>query len=300
VRRVLVFAILGLVVAACGDHGATTTADGRQVVVASFYPLAEAAKLIGGDKVAVTNLTAAGSEPHDLELTPDDVDEIEQASVVLYFGQGFQPAVEKAASRAKGSVVDLLRPESGLIQGYENDEGEKGADPHVWLDPTLMKGIAQRVRDTLVTVDPANRAAYEAGAERYTSELDALDGAYREGLSHCDRKVIVTSHAAFGYLARRYGLVQDAIAGLDPENEPDPQRLADLADKVTEEGITTIFTETLVSPKVAETLAREIGARTAVLNPIEGLSEVEQRRGETYVSVMSQNLEALRKALGCR
>lgn len=299
-HRALALAVCGLLaVTACGDDGATG-GDDRPRVVASFYPLAEAARRVGGERIAVTNLTAAGSEPHDLELTPADVDEIEDATVVLFFGQGFQPAVERAASRGGGTSVNVLSADFGLLRGSEAREGEQELDPHVWLDPTLMRRIVERVRDVLSAADPANRGDYEAGAADYAAELDTLDAEYRQGLSQCDRKVIVTSHSAFGYLARRYGLAQDAIAGIDPETEPDPKRLAELTNKVKNEGITTIFTEALVSSKVSETLARETGAETAVLNPIEGLSEEEQHAGETYISVMRQNLDVLRRALGCR
>lgn len=274
---------------ACGrDGGGESAAKVR--VVAGFYPLAEAAARVGGDRVAVTNLTPAGSEPHDLELRAGDVDRIEGAAVVLYLGGGFQPAVEEAARRADGEAVDLL-----AAAGVADD-----GDPHVWLDPTLMARIAERVGAALVEADPPGRATYEANAAAYIADVTALDAAYRQGLAQCERRVIVTSHDAFGHLARRYGLTQDAITGLSPESEPDPERLSELADKVRAEGITTIFYETLVSPRVAETLARETGARTAVLDPIEGIAEAEQGRGRTYESAMTENLSALRTGLGCR
>jgi zinc transport system substrate-binding protein len=278
---------LSLVAFACaggdsdGDGG-----NGKVRVVAGFYPLAEAAARVGGDRVDVTNLTPAGSEPHDLELRSGDIDRIERAAVVLYLGGGFQAAVEEAAKRADGEAVDLLAA---------NEE-----DPHVWLDPNLMVGIAERVRAALVEADAAGRATYDANAAAYTADITALDAAYRQGLTECERRVIVTSHDAFGHLARRYGLVQDAITGLSPESEPDPERLSQLASKVRAERITTIFYETLVSPEVAETLARETGARTAVLDPIEGITEEEQARGRTYELAMTENLSALRTALGCR
>lgn len=291
-------ALVVLFAAGCADDN-DGAAAGMTKVVAGFYPLAEATSRVGGERVSVTNLTPAGSEPHDLELTPDDVNAIEDAAVVVYVGSGFQPAVEEATGRAKGEALDVLSTDLGLITGYENEEGEKGTDPHVWLDPTLMKRIVEQVRTALVEKDPANRASYEAGAAAYVQELEVLDAAYRSGLAQCDRRTIVTSHAAFGYLARRYGLTQEAIAGLDPESEPDPNRLAELATKVKSDGITTIFSETLVSPRVAETLAREAGVKTAVLNPIEGLSDDERRLGASYLSVMRDNLGVLRAALGC-
>ncbi|HVL05871.1 MAG TPA: zinc ABC transporter substrate-binding protein [Acidimicrobiales bacterium] len=283
--------------AACGSGGGE--ADGRPRVVAAFYPLFEAAQRVGGDKVQVRNLTPAGSEPHDLELNSRQVDQIEDAAVVLFVGRGFQPAVERAAQRARGAKLDVL---SGLADlrpaGAGDDKLE--VDPHVWLDPTLLKAIVGEVAGALATADPANRATYEANARAYSQELDELDAAFTTGLANCERRTIVTAHSAFGYLAGRYNLTQDAIAGLEPESEPSPQRLAELADKVRADGTTTIFYETLVSPKVAESLAREAGVRTAVLDPLEGLTDEDAKAGRTYVSGMRENLAALRQALACR
>jgi zinc transport system substrate-binding protein len=316
VRRALgvvcVAVVAAVSLAACGSGGAGGgSAGGRLQVVASLYPLAEAAREVGGDRVEVTDLTPPGTEPHDLELTPRAIDRIEDASVVLYLGGGFQPAVERAVGRTQGEAVDLLSADLDLLEGRHDEEEhgdeepgeeehEEGTDPHVWLDPVLMKRIAERVQVALSAADPANRAAYEANAAAYAARLDALHASFEEGLRQCDRRVIVTSHAAFGYLARRYGLTMEPISGLSPESEPEPRRLAELADKVRAEGVTTVFYETLVSPRVAETLAREAGVRTAVLNPIEGLDDEERRAGATYLSVMGENLAALRTALGCR
>jgi zinc transport system substrate-binding protein len=291
-------ALVGLAIglsAACGGGAA----DNRPQVVAAFYPLYEAAQRVGGELVKVRNLTPAGSEPHDLELNSRQVDHIEDASVVLYLGRGFQPALEKAAERAKGTKVDVLSALGNLRPGGAGDD-KLEVDPHVWLDPRLLKAIVGEVAGALAQADPANRATYEANAGAYSRELDDLDAAFTAGLATCERRVIVTAHAAFGYLAGRYGLTQDAIAGLEPESEPTPQRLADLAAKVRAGGTTTIFYETLVSPKVAESLAREAGVRTAVLDPLEGLTDADAKAGRTYVSGMRENLAALRQALGCR
>jgi zinc transport system substrate-binding protein len=278
------------------------TAGGKVAVVASFYPLYEAVQKVGGSRVQATNLTPAGAEPHDLELSPKQVDEILDATVVLYLGQGFQPAVQDiAADRHDGVTVDVLGALSSQLRKLEGEGGvEGGTDPHVWLDPVLMEGVVDAVRTSLSRADPAGAATYRRNADRYRSEIEALDRQFRDGLRDCDRRVIVTSHSAFGYLADRYGLVQEAIAGISPEAEPDPRRLAELADLVRREGATTIFTEELVSPRVAQTLAREAGARTAVLNPLEGLTPQELTRGENYVSGMRENLATLREALGCR
>lgn len=285
-------------ISACG-HSASPGAHGRVKVVAAFYPLYEAARRVGGDLVQVTNMTPAGSEPHDLELNTHQVDSIEDAAVVLFLGHGFQPAVAKAAARAKGTKVDVLTDLGALLPAPGGEE-KLDVDPHVWLDPQLFKAIVTTVAVALSGANPPNRATYEANAAAYTAELDDLDAAYRSGLATCDRRVIVTSHAAFGYLARRYRLTQEAITGLAPESEPSPQRLADLSRKVKAEGTTTVFYETLVSPKVAQSLAREAGVKTAVLDPLEGVSDADAKAGKTYVSAMSDNLAALRLALGCR
>ena len=260
-------------------------------MVASFYPLAEAARRVGGDLVRVENLTPPGAEPHDLELTASQVADIQDADVVLVLGGGFQPAVEEAADGRTGTV-ELLR-----VLGPAAGDGD---DPHVWLDPVLFAAVVDQVADALARAEPAQRPAFSAGADAYKTQLGQLDHDYRAGLADCARREILTAHEAFGRLAGRYGLTQESIAGLSPETEPEPDRLAELADLVRRRGVTTIFTETLVSPRVADALARETGARTEVLDPLEGLSRDEVGGGATYLSVMGENLAKLRAALGCR
>ena len=263
----------------------TASAASRASVVASFYPMAWAAQQVGGDRVSVTNLTPAGAEPHDLELTPDQIDEVLDATVVFELGRGFQPAVEQAADQRDGRSVRLL---------------PRGTtDPHVWLDPVRMAAIVRTVQREVTRADPEGRAVYARNAERVLDELDGLDTRYRDGLAHCERDVIVTAHEAFGHLAKRYGLRQEGVAGLSPDAEPDAKRIAQLSDLVQRDGVTTVFTEELVSPRIARTLAREAGVRTATLNPLEGLTEREVRRGDDYVSVMDANLVKLQRALGC-
>jgi zinc transport system substrate-binding protein len=291
--------VLGLSgVGACSSGSSSD--DGREVdVVAAFYPLAEAASKVGGDRVSVENLTPAGVEPHDLELTPQAIADIQQADVVLYLGEGFAPAIEQAVADASGTTVDLL--EGMQLQPGVPEEGGEGSvtDPHVWLDPVLYRDLVDRVDATLAQVSADDASSFEANATSFGAELAALNDEYRHTLTGCDRDVIVTAHAAFGYLADRYGLTQEAIAGISPDAEPSAQRLAELADLVRREGVTTIFTEELVSPEVAETLANETGATTAVLNPLEGLTDQEVAAGEDYVSVMRGNLSILATALGC-
>ena len=279
---------IGLAVLVTGCGSTSSSSSGRTTVVAAFYPLAFAAQVVGGRSVEVRNLTPTGAEPHDVELTAKEVADLEQADVVLYLSHGFQPPVEKAVQAASGKRVDVLQ---GIrLRSGVGDEAGK-SDPHVWLDPVLYARVVRRIGAVLGRPEAAKALA---------ARVKMLDGEYRRGLAHCKRREFVTSHAAFGYLAARYGLHQLAITGIDPESEPTPQHLAELAKLVRREQITTVFFERLVSPKLAETVAREAGARTAVLDPIEGLTPDEARRGETYLSLMRRNLGELRKALGCR
>jgi zinc transport system substrate-binding protein len=272
------------------------------VVVASFYPLAEAAQRVGGDLVTVQNLTPPGVEPHDLELAPDDLEAIVTADVVLYIGGGFQPAIQEGVADAEGIVLDVLDAAGPLRSpppGEEQGGAAVTADPHVWLDPTRYAGIVDAVAETLARARPSQAATFRSGAEAFGAELAALDREFADGLANCRNRSIVVNHAAFGYLAQAYDLEQLSISGISPEAEVDPARLADLKSLVEREGVTTIFTEELASPEVAETLAEEAGVQTSVLNPLEGLTPEQLDAGEDYVSVMHENLDALRSGLGC-
>jgi zinc transport system substrate-binding protein len=298
-RTILILALAGTsLLQACGSE-ARNGSDERVSVVASFYRLAVVAERIGGECVDVTNLTPPGIEPHDIELSPDAVESIVTADVVLYLGGGFQPAIEDAVRDASGDAVDLLD-----VVSTTPAEGEVAAeglivDPHVWLDPSRFALIAEATADAIDRAGAASSCDVAGAAANLRTDLESLDDDFRTSLGGCERDLIVTNHAAFGYLASAYGLRQEAIAGLEPETEPDARRLADLIDLVKREGVTTILTEELVSPDVAETLATEAGVHTAVLYTIEGLTDEESAAGEDYFSLMRKNLETLRVALGC-
>ena len=278
-----------LLVAGCSDP---SVEDDGVEVVASFYPIFEAVRSIAGDDIKVSNLTGAGVEPHDVELTPKQVDALADAEAVFYL-RGFQPAVDDAVG-SSAQAVDLL---AGARALRTSDEG---VDPHVWLDPSRWRRIVGRVATALSKLAPGSSKTFARNAGRYDRRLRVLDEDFEAGLARCDRREVVTSHEAFGYLADRYGLEELPITGISPEAEPTPARVAELADLVKSEGITTIFTESLVSPKVARALAREAGVRTDVLDPIEGLTEQQIASGADYASVMRTNLRTLRRAMGCR
>jgi zinc transport system substrate-binding protein len=279
-RIVLILALaVQLSVAGCGGGDAGAGAGGTKVA-AGFYPLAFAAEEIGGGRVEVANLTPAGAEPHDVELSVRDVERVRSADVVLFLGDGFQPSLEEAAGSTEGKAVDLLA-------GLDRFEG----DPHVWLDPVRFAEVAERIGAEL---------GAEASARELAVRLRALDDEFHEGLTDCERREVVTAHDAFAYLGERYDLELIPIAGVSPEAEPSARDLEQVADLVRASGATTVFVEPLLSPEVGETVARETGAETAVLDPLEGLTEEALDAGEDYFSVMRANLEALRGGLGCR
>jgi len=299
VARIILALVLSFQIIGCGGDENTAGDDEQHDVVVSFYPLAYAAERVGGESLSIRNLTPPGAEPHDVELSARDVERVRSAAVVLYFGSGFQPGLERAVEGADGETIDLLGG-LDLRMGGAPDEHEaehaeerarKGVDPHVWLDPVRYAQIVERIGTILDRPDEA------AALKR---ESMALDGEFRTGLENCERRELVTSHAAFGYLAERYGLEQIAITGLSPEAEPTAGELERVVEKVLEHGATTIFFETLVSPRIAQTVAREANSRTAVLNPLEGLTEEDIDAGADYFSVMRTNLAALREALECR
>ncbi|HWV27015.1 MAG TPA: metal ABC transporter substrate-binding protein [Aeromicrobium sp.] len=301
-RVAVVLSVLPLALAACAGSAGD---DDRPHVVASFYPYAFVAEQIGGRHIVIENLTTPGSEPHDVELKPQQVAAVQDADLVVYQRE-FQPAVDEAvdqAGRSADAVIDaatLVDLHGADEHGPAEDDGHDhdSLDPHVWLDPNNLVPIARAVADRLATTDPDHAETYRANADALVGELEALDTAFRDGLADCERDTIVTSHSAFGYLAQRYGLEQLSIAGIDPGNEPSGKQLAAITDQVKAHGITTVFTEELVDPANAETIASATGVTIATLDPIEGLGP--NTADQTYLTLMQHNLDALRAANSCR
>ena len=291
--RVLIACAVLLAVAGCGGSGRPNP---RPQVLAAAYPFAWAAAAVAGDDARVVDLVKSGGEPHDVELTPRQIGAVEKAELVIYL-RGFQPAVDDAVrdSRASArldlrSVADVRRLSGGL-----EDETGTGIDPHVWLDPVRMSAIVGVIADRLSRQDPTHASAFRARAVQTQATLAQLDELFRTKLADCRRHDVVTAHTAFAYLSARYGLRQVGVTGLDPEAEPSPARIAKVARFAHSHDVSTVFFESRVDPKLAQTIASEIGARTAVLDPIEGV-----RSGDDYVSVMRRNAAALAEGLGCR
>lgn len=275
-------------------------------VVGSFYPLAYVAERVAGEHAEVVNLTSPGVEPHDLELSVQQTAEIAEGDLVVY-EKGIQPAVDEAVAQhgpeqvvEVTEVVDLAPVTEHTDEAHAGDEGhaDQGDDDlHFWTDPARMIDLATEVRDRMAEVDPDHADAYRAGFRDLQADLEDLEKAYEDGLADCAVDTVVVSHDAFGYL-EKYGLHFEPIAGLSPDAEPSAAHLAELSDLIRDEGVTTVFSETLASPAMAETLARDLGVETAALDPIEGLSD--ETADEDYLSLMRSNLEALEEAQRCR
>lgn len=304
-------AVTALTLGATSACSTSSAADktGKLDVVAAFYPLQYLAEEIGGDKVAVTTLTEPGQEPHDLEISAKQTAQLQESDVALYL-QGLQPSVDAAIKQSEirtkvdAASLTTLEEHGSEVGGHaaehddEHGEEEGGKDPHIWLDPVRYAEVAEGVGEAFEKADPDNAALYEKNTAALVKKLDGLDTRYTDGLKNTRSKVFITTHAAFGYLAERYGLTEEAITGLDPESEPSATRVKDLEKMAKADGVTTVFYETLVSDKTAKTIAKDAGLKTDVLDPIEGITK--KSRGSDYLAVMESNLKALQTALGAK
>ena len=309
-RSLVALTALALLAATSCAEGVGDSSSGEPEIIAAFYPLEFVALEIAGESARVTNLSPPGVEPHDLELAPGQVRSLAQADLVLYLGQGFQPAVEDVVGELSGTaVIDGLETQDGLNPGEDVLEDEEehqvdgdeagheadGSDPHFWLDPTRLASLGRSVATELGRIDPDNADRYEDNAAILEDSLDKLDDEFTTGLEDCERNELVVSHEAFGYLTDRYGLGQVGVSGIDPESEPSPGRVAEVAEFAREHGVTTIFFEEQVAPGIAQVIADEVGAEVEVLDPLEFPPDGDA----DYFDVMRTNLDSITAALGC-
>ncbi|WP_449348319.1 metal ABC transporter substrate-binding protein [Streptomyces shaanxiensis] len=311
VRRRLIPAVAAAgalaALSACSTDSAAAGNTDKFDVVASFYPMAFLAEQIGGDHVHVTSLTQPGQEPHDLEISAQQTAQLQESDAVLYL-KNLQPSVDDAVAQSEiktkidATALTSLEEHGNEVGGHaaehDDEHGEEsgGKDPHIWLDPVKYAEVAKGVGAAFEKADPDHAADYKASTAALVKKLDALNTKFEDGLENTDSKVFITTHAAFGYLAERYGLTEEAINGLDPESEPSANRVKDLEKMAKADGVTTVFYETLVSDRTAKTIASDAGLKTDVLDPIEGITA--KSRGKDYFSVQEANLKALQSALG--
>ncbi len=275
------------------------TNSSKLQITASFYPLYFFASQIAGDRAQVYNITPAGAEPHDYEPTPQDIVRIENSQILILNG-AVEAWGDKIRDSLQGKKTLVVVAGQGILNRQLTEEGKTSTDPHVWLDPKLAKIEIARILDGLNKIDPTNKNIYSQNASTLNSKLDDLDKSFKQGLASCQKKDIVTSHAAFAYMGKEYGLNQVAIAGISPDEEPSAQKMAEISDFVKKNDIKYIFFESLVSPKLSETIAQETGAKTLVLDPLEGIPEKDMQKGVDYFSIMKNNLKNLQIALECK
>ncbi len=301
-QAIALIVLASVLFTACSGKVQGTEESGKLSVYTSFYTMYDFAQKIGGDKADITVLVPDGTEPHDWEPAAADMASLQEADLFLYNGAGMEHWVEDILSSLDESPLIAVEASKGIFlrEGEHEEAGEAergGMDPHVWLDPRNAKKELETIKNAFVQADAQNASYYEANYEKWASEIDALDEEFRAALSVLPKKEIVVSHEAYGYLCAAYGLTQIGIEGLTPDSEPDPGRMAEIIELAREKKVTTIFFEGLLSPDVAEAIAAETGATTAVLSPLEGLTDEERAQGADYFSVMRKNLSALKQAL---
>lgn len=312
-KRILLFGMIVVAGVAAGGYAiswhhfawkpnepSSPNQSGKLQVVASFYPIYFLSERIAGERADVRNIVPAGAEPHDYEPTAQDMALLEKSGLIVLNGGGLESWEGDLRKNIGGNTHVIVAGEGLTNREMTGEESEElTTDPHVWVDPVLAEKMAETIERGFATADPENAAYYRGNADQLIGDLNRIDEAYRSGLAECAEKNIITSHAAFGYLAAEYGFNQVPIAGLSPDAEPSPAKLADIAKFARENNVRYIFFESLASPKLSQTIASEVGAETLVLNPIEGLSPDEESEGKDYLSILSENLKNLQIALQC-
>ena len=290
--------VVGLIIFGIYRKNNQTQSATSLSVYASFYPLYDFARNVGGSHITATNITPAGAEPHDYEPPAQELVRAQKADVFIYNGGHMEPWTDKFV---KDYQQVSVRASDGVALHTATLDGESNVkDPHFWLDPVLAQQIVKNIRDGLIKADPAHTADYTKNAAAYIAKLQALDQAFATGLQSCQLHTIISSHEAFGYVASRYHFTAQSIAGISPDSEPSAAKMAELTQLARQQNIHYIFFESLVSPRLADTIAQEVGAKTLVFDPLEGLTDEAQKQGQNYLSVQQQNLAALRTALACQ
>jgi zinc transport system substrate-binding protein len=294
------FIFIGLLALILNNFQKPAVRSNKPQIATSFYPLYFFTEQIGGNKVKLINITPSGAEPHDYEPTAQDIAQLENSKLLILNGEGLEAWGDSIKQNLNSKNIIIVTVGEGLANRQVSEGGREITDPHIWLSPPLAKEIVDKITQGFIQIDPVNKEYYQSNADILKTELANLDKEYREGLSNCLEKNIITSHAAFGYLAATYGLNQVPIAGLSPDAEPSSQQLADIVKFVKANHVKYIFFDSLASPKLSNTVASEVGAKTLVLNPIEGLSNEEVSQGKNYFTEMQNNLANLKMALQCR
>lgn len=276
--------------------------DGKIEIYASIYPLYDFATKIGGERVNVNLIVPPGAEPHNWEPTAKLLVRMKESDIIVYNGGGMESWIERVKGAIDDEQVHFINSSEGidlLMNSGEHHEGDNHGkyDPHIWLDPINAIKQGENIKNALIKIDGANKSYYDENYQKFVADMKELDSQYREAISNSPRKELVVSHAAFGYLANRYELVQIPIKGITPQEEPTPSKMAEIADMIKEKDIKYIFLESLSNDRISKVLAEDTGVEVMTLDTLGGLSP-EQMESSDYISVMEQNLKKIIKALG--
>ncbi len=307
-RLAVMFIIFFIFISGCSNASQTKGVNEetkKLQIVTTFYPMYFFAQKVAGHTANVELLIPNGVEPHDWDPTSKEMAKIQDAVMFIYNSRYFETWTEKVFKSIDRSNLKVVEASKGIElmdadsekEDNHQQEHKSFKDPHVWLSPVLAQQEVDNITQALKQKDPKNKDQYEKNAAAFKSQLADLDSLYKETIDKAKIKEFVTQHASFGYLAKQYGLTQIPIAGLSPDVEPTLGKLEELVKLTNEKNVKIIYFEGLTSSKVAQTLAKEIGAKTEVLNPLEGLTKEDEEKGLDYIGVMEKNLEALKKSV---
>ncbi len=288
-----------MIFAGCASQAPQPQAGGKLRVVASFYPMYEFSKAVGGERANVSSLIPPGVSPHEFEASPSAIKQLAEADVFVMNGGGLEnwaPNMLEGVANPKLVVADAGK---GVQLVSSEDADEPGNDPHLWLDPAIAKQQVENIRAAFTEADPDGAEYYAANAKAYDAKLDALDGSFRELLPTCRKKDILITHATLAYFCKEYGCNQIPVEGVNEEGEPSPADLASIVVQAREKNVTAVYFESLISPKSAETLASEIGAKALVFNTAHGITPEQEAQGESYLTLMRENLAVISEGLDC-
>jgi zinc transport system substrate-binding protein len=296
-----------MIATSCGGNGASTDGDfagsATLRVVASMYPLEYFTGQIGGDRVEVDGVVPSGGDAHDFEPTPGDLRKIADADVIVYNGLGFESWIDALLDTGDAPHIAVQASSSSVARHFDSNgvatDSDDDTDPHMWLDPVLAVTQARAITEGLVKADPEGKAVYLANSDALVDRLTGLDGLFIEGLGSCSRDTFITSHDSFNYMAARYGVNAVGISGINPESEPSPRALADLSNAISDSGIGYVLVSPIDSERLSDTLARETGVESLPLHTLQNLTSDQKESGETYFSLMEQNLASLVTTLEC-
>ncbi len=283
----------------CLDSSQNQPKNEKIMVVASFYPLYDFAKNVGGDRINVSIMIPAGVEPHEYEPSPSDIIQLTNANLFIYNGAGLESWAPKLLEGINNSDLIVVNTSKNISLIDSQDNDVPGSDPHVWLSPVLAKIQVESIKNALIEADPAGKSFYEQNTLTYLNKLDILDTNFRQVFATCKKKDILITHATLAYFCKEYGCNQVPVEGVNAEGEPSPAALAAIIDQAKAKNITTVFVESLINPKSAQTIANDIKGTVAVFNSVHGVTQEEEQNGKNYLSLMQENIKIIKNNLNC-